>query len=109
MVSIAGESAMRCVNVSVDGDHTYFKNICSQTISVAFCSTDGNDQKYRCGRQGSDWNPYYTSMKTLNGGEKEYRYKYGSVEYAACFGAISAWDAKDKFSSDRNGRFSCHN
>ncbi|WP_299017787.1 hypothetical protein [uncultured Photobacterium sp.] len=107
--TLAGQSAMGCINVQQDGDKTYFKNSCNYKVTVAWCSTTRKINGKRCGQTKSDWNKYYTQMFVLDGYEKDYKWQTGDVRYAACKGFINGWDAEGKFSSDRGGRFSCTN
>lgn len=105
----AGTSAAQCIAVYKEGDKTYFENRCQQKVTVAMCSRDRKINGKRCGEQKSTWNPYYNQMFVLDPGERQYKWKAGQVEYAACLGFINAWDAKGKFSSTRSGSYGCHN
>lgn len=108
-ISFAGQSALHCVATVQKGDRTHFQNNCAEQISIAYCSTNRKISGSLCGQGGSDWNPYYTHMMQLKGGELEYFGKEGDLEYAACFGFISSFTAKGWFTSDQQGNFGCHN
>lgn len=105
----AGQSAMQCVSVQTEGKKTYFRNSCSQKVTIAFCSSNKRINGKMCGDGGKPWNKYYTQMFALDGGDKVYRYDVGRVEYAVCLGFINGWSTEGKFSSDYNGNFGCHN
>lgn len=105
----AGQMVEQCLRVTVDGNETYFENICSEEITIAFCSTSMPINGKFCGQQGSDWNPYYTQMFSLDPKKKVYKWKVGKVKYAVCLGFINGWDAKNQFSSDMQGDYTCKN
>ena len=107
--SFAGQSAEQCLRVYVEGDETYFENTCSEKITVAFCSTSKPINGKLCGEHGSDWNPYYTQMFTLEPNKKDYKWKVGKVRYAVCLGFINGWNAEKYFSSDIRGNYNCMN
>lgn len=107
---LQAQSAMDCLSITEGesyGETTYIlKNICSESIVVAWC-LDGINNDTECG--ASDKDILYTKARDLDPNEtyssvSRLNSKY-QIRYAACFGENS-WSTRPRATNNR-GDFLC--
>ncbi len=106
-----GAKCLRVTSIGPSGKDIEFRNLCSEEITVMWCSTSVRILGKLCGEAGnSDWNLYYLQMSNFKPGEVQTRNDMKDVRAAACMGFINNWDPasyKNKFRSDRQGNYAC--
>ena len=113
-VSSPGRDGRACIRISQtgpNGNSVEFRNVCSEQVSVLYCSTTVKISGHLCGfNPSSEFNPYYTHLTVLKPGETDTKYDMKDIRFGACMGFINNWDPSDmrkKFRADMQGNYTC--
>jgi len=102
------QPAAQCLSVQPAGSNTVLQNVCAGPISVALCTTDGNQGNRLMARpcgDGSPLNQYFTVPLEFAPGESQ-TIDIANPKTVVCNGPGAA-TGMGGFTSDPNGNFKC--